>query len=172
MKQSQAQVLLVSSCCQKHLIFLHHPLLRSPPEFLHQLGILYTSSASTASTFLHLCLSLVMCLCVSLRRGLVLPSSIVPHGTKNIRKLAIWWKYSSDHIKRTFDVRGRQNPSMVIEQNDTIIPNIGTGNFLYNKVHFVNDNWIFVLSADMHLCMSAEKTIDVEAFWVPFWVTS
>ena len=35
--------------------FLHHPLLRSPPEFLHQLGILYTSSASTASTFLHLC---------------------------------------------------------------------------------------------------------------------
>ena len=52
MKQTQA--LLVSSCCQKHLIFLHHPLLRSPPEFLHQLGILYTSSASTASTFLHL----------------------------------------------------------------------------------------------------------------------
>ena len=55
MKKSQTQALLVSSCCQKHLIFLHHPLLRSPPEFLHQLGILYTSSASTASTFLHLC---------------------------------------------------------------------------------------------------------------------
>ena len=42
---------------KKHLIFLHHPILRSPPEFLHQLGILYTSSASTASTFLHLCLA-------------------------------------------------------------------------------------------------------------------
>ena len=37
------------------VIFLHHHLSRSPSEFLHQLGLFYTSSASTASTFLHLC---------------------------------------------------------------------------------------------------------------------
>ena len=35
-------------------LFLHHPSLRSPPEFLHQLGILYTSNASNASNFFHL----------------------------------------------------------------------------------------------------------------------
>ena len=37
------------------VIFLHHHLSRSPSEFLHQLGLFYTSSVSTVSTFLHLC---------------------------------------------------------------------------------------------------------------------
>ena len=36
------------------VIFLHHHLSRSPSEFLHQLGLFYTSSVSTVSTFLHL----------------------------------------------------------------------------------------------------------------------
>ena len=37
------------------VIFLHHHLSRSPSEFLHQLGLFYTNSVSTVSTFLHLC---------------------------------------------------------------------------------------------------------------------
>ena len=51
--------------CDK-VIFLHHHLSRSPSEFLHQLGLFYTSSVSTVSTFLHLwSVSLSNCLPVS-----------------------------------------------------------------------------------------------------------
>ena len=44
------------------VIFLHHHLSRSPSEFLHQLGLFYTSSVSTVSTF---CLYPVLVVLVS-----------------------------------------------------------------------------------------------------------
>ena len=40
--------------------FLHHPLSRSPPEFLHQLGILYTDNAGNAGNFFHLWMALII----------------------------------------------------------------------------------------------------------------